>query len=583
MRFFVFALLLASMPALAQTPNSPDLPGNATEAVGCNATSCTGGIMQIDSFIRNDPNDGPVCGCFDHESGEYIRRDRTNGKFWVISLLNENLACSDGVNNRSGLFESGATGAKVRVRRYTQTGAIDSSWVNDPLGATFTWQQPNQSFEEEGITGAVVDDNHRLWLLLDSSTTGGYELWRFNANGGTLDTSFGGGDGKVEITEPWPGDVSTCGIEAGEIFDDDEGGLLIAPDNKLYIPSHRGDSSGGGVCILRLTSSGVPDTTFASDGYAVYTDTALDNGGSFTEKGSRIYYDEGGTAEPTTEQGLYGAAVDPTGRLILVRAINNDAELSDSQTCYNDVCTPGGPPATHVNDKIQVIRTISSSSTCTSQASCLDSSVNFSGDFSSTNGTAAYVLPTATVGNSSKHLLVGGVDTDASGNIFIAINVGSSVGTEQYIRYDANMDFLVMKLNASNASLNTAYGNNGFSTIICAESGDASCDHAFIVRALGVDVDGSIWFGGGAHFLMDFIPRGFIGKLASSGSWDTSFGGGDGKMISSIDIFAIETGVQFDNNYTLANFTSEATLTNPKMVAVGSRTDIMKQAPYCGF
>jgi uncharacterized delta-60 repeat protein len=143
-----------------------------------------------------------------------------------------------------GTAELGVSGRVFYVARYNSVGNLDTTFNSSGVA---TIDFPSANGEEVGGKLAIQADGK----ILIAGTGGGQNVnvARLNANG-TPDTTFDG-DGKANFFN----------TGAGPVADID-----VAPDGKIVIT--RGDGVGGSNClkVLRLTTNGILDTSFASTG-----------------------------------------------------------------------------------------------------------------------------------------------------------------------------------------------------------------------------------------------------------------------------------------------------------------------------
>ncbi|MFH8738423.1 calcium-binding protein [Streptomyces sp. NPDC017964] len=132
------------------------------------------------------------------------------------------------------------------VARYNTNGTLDQSFGGGD-GRVFT----DFGSPDEARDVAVQPDGKIIAL----GTSGGEAaLARYNADG-TPDTSFGGGDGKV-TTDPAPESLQEGG---------DARALALQPDGKIVVGGQVGTTRFDFV-LLRYNANGTLDTTFSGDG-----------------------------------------------------------------------------------------------------------------------------------------------------------------------------------------------------------------------------------------------------------------------------------------------------------------------------
>jgi uncharacterized delta-60 repeat protein len=153
--------------------------------------------------------------------------------------------------------------ATARLARYTAAGALEGS-VSYPYPPVFG----GQSSALQG-DGKIVVPGYALGIdgSVDMSIT------RYNANG-TLDTTFGGGNGYVQV------DIDGTASTTGESGSD----VAIQPDGKIVAVGSVG-AGVNSVLVVRLNSDGTLDETFGTggiklgsppEGYASFGGSAVD-------------------------------------------------------------------------------------------------------------------------------------------------------------------------------------------------------------------------------------------------------------------------------------------------------------------
>lgn len=132
------------------------------------------------------------------------------------------------------------------VARYNTNGTLDQSFGGGD-GRVFT----DFGSPDEARDVAVQPDGKIVAL---GTSGGNAALARYNADG-TLDTSFGGGDGKV-TTDPAPESLEEGG---------DARALALQPDGKIVVGGQVGTTRFDFV-LLRYNANGTLDTSFSGDG-----------------------------------------------------------------------------------------------------------------------------------------------------------------------------------------------------------------------------------------------------------------------------------------------------------------------------
>jgi uncharacterized delta-60 repeat protein len=150
-----------------------------------------------------------------------------------------------------------ATSHRLIVARYTASGTLDKTF-NGNGSVVFL---PAGSGEAFGSAAALQPNGKIVVAGTCSGIDGAHDMLvaRFNTNG-TLDTSFGGGNGYVRL------DIdSTASVTA-----EDGRAVVIQSDGKIVAA---GDVSVSGgprqVLVVRLNPDGTPDPTFGAGGFKV--------------------------------------------------------------------------------------------------------------------------------------------------------------------------------------------------------------------------------------------------------------------------------------------------------------------------
>jgi uncharacterized delta-60 repeat protein len=166
----------------------------------------------------------------------------------------------------STVITSSGQGSLIALARYNLDGSLDASFDSD--GRATTNLEDCDCVGDEGATAVAISPDGKIVVgsnasLSDPSGTSDFTVLRYQTNG-SLDTSFGGGDGIVST------DVNNAFQSVSD--------LLIQPDGKIVVTGPSAPSGGSGdFVVLRYTSAGALDPTFDGDGVVV-ADEANDNG-----------------------------------------------------------------------------------------------------------------------------------------------------------------------------------------------------------------------------------------------------------------------------------------------------------------
>ncbi len=165
------------------------------------------------------------------------------------------------------LVAAGYSGNEIVLIRYNTDGSLDTS-----LGGTGTVVTSLGSGADSGYDLALQSDGKIVVVgCTDNGSNHDVAVVRYNSNG-TLDTSFGGGDGVV-----------TTAIGSGG----DEGlAVAIQSDGKIVVSGKTWNGTDYDIALLRYNTDGSLDPQFG----ATLTNT-LDGAPTFTEGGSPVVLD----------------------------------------------------------------------------------------------------------------------------------------------------------------------------------------------------------------------------------------------------------------------------------------------------
>ncbi|MBL9113650.1 MAG: cadherin-like beta sandwich domain-containing protein [Verrucomicrobiaceae bacterium] len=178
----------------------------------------------------------------------------TGGKVTTAIGSSSDIAFALALQDDGGIVLAGysynGSNNDVALARYTATGALDTTFG---VGGKVTTQIGSG---EDIARGVAVQSDGKI-VVAGYTYNGSNEdvaVLRYN-NNGTLDTSFGTA-GKV--TTPIGGSTADLGRQ-----------LTIQSDGKLLVVGNSHNGSNNDVILLRYTTSGALDTTFATGGKAV--------------------------------------------------------------------------------------------------------------------------------------------------------------------------------------------------------------------------------------------------------------------------------------------------------------------------
>ena len=174
---------------------------------------------------------------------------------------------SNGSTNQFNVsdFKLEAYADHVGLTRYNADGTLDTSFGS---GGQVTTDLSGSAFNHEFGQSVTVQPDGKILVAGYQSTEGLRDdliLLRYNADG-TLDTSFGGGDGIV--TDDFGGDADARAEEV--IY---EGGKILVVGKRI---DHGATTPSWDVFVARYNSDGTLDTTFGSSGVTITDVTGAD-------------------------------------------------------------------------------------------------------------------------------------------------------------------------------------------------------------------------------------------------------------------------------------------------------------------
>jgi uncharacterized delta-60 repeat protein len=334
--------------------------------------------------------------------------------------------------------------ADFAVARYTAAGELDTSFSAD--GKLLT---DFGSVIDEGY-GVAVDSQDRV-VVAGVSVSGSdwdFAVARYTA-AGELDTSFGGGDGKL-TTAIGPSADSGWGVAV-----DSAGRIIVAGQ------SHNGSDSD--FAVVRYTSAGELDTTFGTDGKVT---TAI---GSSTDWGRAV-------------------VVDSQGRVVVAGYSYNGSDEDFAVARY----TAAGVLDTSFGGGDGIVTTAIGSGTDSGYAVAVDSQdrvvvagYSDSGsdwDFAVARYTSAGVLDISFGGGDGKQTTDFGSGTDSAYGVAVDSDDRVVVAGESY--NGNNDDFAVVRYTSSGV-LDASFSSNG---VVKTEIGTGD-DKGF---AVAIDSEGRI-------------------------------------------------------------------------------------------
>ena len=219
---------------------------------------------------------------------------------------------------------------KMLVAKLTSAGALDTTFN------TTGYRLYSDSSNTSGASLAqniIADSSGRLLVYgytRSANNNRNYTILRLST-AGAFDTTFGGGDGHVEFL------VSTVSVTYGY-----PGGIVTTSDGSIFASGYIENSSGGeDLSVLKFTSSGTLDTSFATNG--LYTtnffgSTAYHDGfSSIVDSSDRLLV----TGEAYTDTDTSPILMRFTG---LVDAAGNNSNTSDSGSGTSSTSSSTSPP-----------------------------------------------------------------------------------------------------------------------------------------------------------------------------------------------------------------------------------------------
>jgi uncharacterized delta-60 repeat protein len=209
-------------------------------------------------------------------------------------------------------FADAPTGTDYAIARLTQSGALDTSFSGDgkvvsDFGTSIdpSGLDTRVGYQSPGGVAVLPSGQFLISGVLDNCGDCGvnqydFTLARYNVNG-TLDTSFGGGDG--------------YGVAGPTGTDNAAGGVAVLPSGKVLVGGTYSDfslTSGGEFAVLRFNANGSADGTFGGGDGFVSTDLTPNP----ADDSSR------------TTAGLAALSVQPNGKILAVGA----ATVANSDT-----------------------------------------------------------------------------------------------------------------------------------------------------------------------------------------------------------------------------------------------------------
>ena len=263
----------AAIPFVLAINEAPTLSGIVTTAIGAGTTSDSGvgAALQPDGKLVASGRTTTSTGGLDWTVVRYNADGSLDTSFGDGGIVIQSLSTSTDIGFGVALQPDGrivtvggigTTIQDVAVVRYNADGSLDTSFGDGDGIVTTTISATAQ---DQGQAVAIQADGKIVVAGYHLQTGAGVVLARYNVDG-TLDASFGGGDGLAPIT---------VGPNVGQPLS-----LAIQPDGKLvFVGGTAGEGTGNiDALIGRVNGDGSPDTTFGGgDGStATSINTGLD-------------------------------------------------------------------------------------------------------------------------------------------------------------------------------------------------------------------------------------------------------------------------------------------------------------------
>jgi uncharacterized delta-60 repeat protein len=188
----------------------------------------------------------------------------------AVAVQSNNDIVAVGYSSSSSTY---GTGGNVEVLRLLPTGLPDTSFGTNGL-VTLNFGSDTEranavAIQSDGqiVVGASVQ-------LVNSNSWDEWEIIRLNSTNGSLDTTFGGGTGRV---------VTNFGSTAGNFNSNELFDLAIQSDGKIVACGEATPPSAGGVLALaRYSTTGLLDSGFGSGGIRTTSQSVMTQGNALT-------------------------------------------------------------------------------------------------------------------------------------------------------------------------------------------------------------------------------------------------------------------------------------------------------------
>ena len=206
------------------------------------------------------------------------------------------------------------TDSDVALARFNDAGALLAGFDGD--GKVLT------DLDDEGALAAVMQPDGKVVAAGFAGSAADHDiaLFRYNADG-TLDTSFGGGDG-----------IATTAVGGGN---DEARAIARQADGKLVVAGTTDNGSNDDIAVARYNTDGTLDTSFGGgDGVSI-----TDIGAGASDQGNGI------AVQPDGRIVVVGTTMGGTDANVAVVRYNSDGSVDTGTFGNSGIAVRGGPHA----------------------------------------------------------------------------------------------------------------------------------------------------------------------------------------------------------------------------------------------
>ena len=341
-----------------------------------------------------------------------------------------------------------------------------------------------------------------------------FAIARYNVDG-SLDTSFGGGDGKV-----------TTGLSMSSA--DVAYSVTLQPDGKILVAGEIYQGTTSDFALVRYNADGSLDTTFGGGDGIVTTPI-----GAGSEDGTTV-------------------AVQSDGKILVAGFSDNGTDDDFAVVRYNadgtlDTSFGGGDgivttPVGTEHDRVSSMQILSDGKILVSGSTF----VGGNGDFALVQYNADGTLDTSFGGGDG--IVVTAVSGGSDQALSLAVQSDGKILVGGFAAVGGSWDFAVVRYNAD-GTLDTSYSGDGIATAALGASNDKG-------TSLVLQADGKVIIVG--HVFNGTNYDIGLARLNTDGTLDASFGGGDGTVtmaVGSGDDYAYDVTVQADGKIVVSGST----------------------------